>query len=76
MLRKRYAGFTQPLTQDDTIQGQVNECLVYMVNDLVRYHPGRATPLTFASSLLKGMINNHTMQRNGNEAPLINDGTR
>ena len=34
----------------------VNECVVYAVTDMVRYHTGWVAPLMFASSLLKGMI--------------------
>ena len=35
---------------------RVNEFVVFMVIDMVQYHPGWAAPLMFASSLLKGMI--------------------
>ena len=38
---------------------RVDECVVYAVTDMVRYHPGWAAPLMFASSLLKGMIITH-----------------
>ena len=54
-LRKPYAEFMQPLTQVDIVQ--VDECVVYADIDMVRYHPGWAAPLMFASNLLKGMIN-------------------
>ena len=54
-LRKEYTDFTQPLTQDDTVQA-VDECVVYAVIDMVWYHPGWAAPLMFASSLLKVMF--------------------
>ena len=36
---------------------RVDECVVYALTDMVRYHPGWVAPLMFASSLLKGMIN-------------------
>ena len=39
---------------------RVDECVVYAVTDMVRYHPGWAAPLMFESSLLKGMIKHHT----------------
>ena len=48
-----YADFTQPLTQDDTVQGKVYDCVVI---GIVQYHPGWTAHLVFVSNLLKGII--------------------
>ena len=51
----RYADFTQPLTQDDTISGLCPRS--YSLTNLVMRYSRFAVPLMFVWNLLKGMIN-------------------